>query len=149
MTKGEIRLSPIGQIAHQEWFKTCGLRKEIELFENEFVIMPHHIHGIVWIMESHGSEALAQNDRATGRLPGQEDLLPGSGPRPRSLSSFIGGYKSSVSLKANRLRNTPGHDVWVPNFHDRIIRNDREPNAIRQYILNNPLRWELDRFWQG
>jgi len=34
--------------------------------------------------------------------------------------------------------------VWQRSFHDRIIRNDRELSASREYLDNNPLAWALD-----
>ena len=30
------------------------------------------------------------------------------------------------------------------NYYDRIIRNEKELFNIRKYILNNPLKWDLD-----
>ena len=35
--------------------------------------------------------------------------------------------------------------LWQRNYYEHIIRNDRELQAIQQYIDNNPLKWELDR----
>ena len=35
--------------------------------------------------------------------------------------------------------------IWQRNYYDHIIRNDRELNNIRWYIINNPLNWRLDR----
>ncbi len=35
--------------------------------------------------------------------------------------------------------------AWQRNYHDRIIRNECELNKAREYIVNNPLKWELDR----
>ena len=34
--------------------------------------------------------------------------------------------------------------LWQRGYHDRVIRNDRELAAIRQYIANNALQWHLD-----
>jgi REP element-mobilizing transposase RayT len=34
--------------------------------------------------------------------------------------------------------------IWQRNYHDRIIRGDISLQAIRQYIVNNPLQWHLD-----
>jgi hypothetical protein len=34
---------------------------------------------------------------------------------------------------------------WQSRFHDRIIRNEKELNNIRQYIDNNPAKWEFDQ----
>ena len=44
----------------------------------------------------------------------------------------------------NTYRNTPGHLVWQRNYWERIIRDDDELNRIQEYIINNPLTWELD-----
>ena len=49
VVEGEMRLSALGQIVREEWVKSSDIRKEIRLFEDEFVIMPNHVHGIVWI----------------------------------------------------------------------------------------------------
>lgn len=40
--------------------------------------------------------------------------------------------------------NTPGAPVWQRNYYEHIIRNDDNLNQIREYIINNPLKWELD-----
>ena len=44
-------------------------------------------------------------------------------------------------------------EIMASNYHDRIIRNEKELNAIREYIVNNPLKWELDQDnpdnWEG
>ena len=34
--------------------------------------------------------------------------------------------------------------VWQRSYHDHIIRNEREFDAFRAYILANPSRWALD-----
>jgi len=33
---------------------------------------------------------------------------------------------------------------WQRNYYERIIRNDNELNNIRQYIDDNPQKWEQD-----
>jgi REP element-mobilizing transposase RayT len=44
----EIQLSEFGEIARDEWLASADIRREIRL--DAFVIMPNHIHGIVWIV---------------------------------------------------------------------------------------------------
>ena len=34
--------------------------------------------------------------------------------------------------------------VWQRNYYEHVIRNEESLNRIRQYILDNPLKWELD-----
>ncbi len=63
----------------------------------------------------------------------------------QNLSDVIRFFKSLSAKRINILRKTPGHSVWQNGFHDRIIRNENELNAIRPYIQTNPLRWVLDK----
>jgi len=35
--------------------------------------------------------------------------------------------------------------LWQRNYYERVIRNEREWSAIREYIVNNPLNWALDQ----
>jgi hypothetical protein len=57
----------------------------------------------------------------------------------------IGGFKGAVSrdIAANK-HLSPVRPLWQRNFYERIIRNDRELDAIRRYIADNPLRWDDD-----
>jgi len=120
------------------------------LFEDEFVIMPNHLHGIVWIKSAQIEIAqrhsnLHRGVRATGRSPLPSQGKPISSLPSRSLGAFIAGYKASVSRKINILRGSKGKSVWMRNYHDRIIRDEVELKVFRRYIIDNPLKWELDR----
>jgi len=42
--------------------------------------------------------------------------------------------------------NAAVRDVWQRNYFEHIIRNDVALNRIRQYILDNPVRWPYDRY---
>lgn len=74
---------------------------------------------------------------------------------PKSISSFIAGFKSAVNTKiddhideyklALPKYNRNNH-FFQPNYHDHIIRNDREYHAIKRYIINNPKNWKGDKF---
>jgi putative transposase len=65
-------LSIYGTVAYREWFKSSEIRQEIGLHENEFVIMPNHIHGIVWITHGESSHEVEATDRlhSTANYPG-------------------------------------------------------------------------------
>ena len=43
------------------------------------------------------------------------------------------------------MRNTSGVHVWQRNYYEHIIRDENELFAIRQYIHENPLKWEMDK----
>ena len=93
--------------------------------------MPNHIHGVIVISEAMG--------RATGRSPLQ------SGPSRRSLGAFVGGFKAVITKRFNALRGSPGTPVWQRNYFEQVIRSEDSLKRIRQYILDNPVRWEFDR----
>jgi len=140
MVGDQVELSNYGLIAREEWLSSEVIRKEVELFEDEFVIMPNHVHGIVWIIPK-------DNVGATGQSPLRQEVDVKHGPKPKSLGSFIVGYKTSDTTRVNRFRSSPGKLVWNRNYHDRIIRNERELTTIRKYIQENPLKWVLDRHY--
>ncbi len=117
-------------VAVQQWTASAAMRAEVSL--DSFVVMPNHIHGIVWIAA-----------RAQGLAPLQQTFV--SNIAPRSLGAFVRGYKSAVTREVNALRGTPDIPVWQRNYYEHIIRNDSELNRIRQYIVDNPLRWAFDR----
>lgn len=140
--KGQAELSLYGNIAKEEWFSSAKIRREVELHPNELAIMPNHIHGIVWII---GPDHMSVGATGQSPLPLEEEVK--SGPKARSLGSFIGGYKSAVTKRINLLRSKPGRSVWLRNYQDRIIRDQYELTAIRKYIQENPLKWELDEYF--
>ncbi len=63
---------------------------------------------------------------------------------PKSIGSLVAGFKSYVTTRINIIRNTPRVPVWQRNYYEHIIRDERELYNIREYIVTNPLRWELD-----
>ena len=38
--------------------------------------------------------------------------------------------------------------IWHRNYYEHIIRDDRAHQNIAQYIQNNPLKWEADKFYR-
>ena len=46
--------------------------------------------------------------------------------------------------RINELRGTPGATVWQRNYYEHIIRDEEELNRVRQYIADNPARWQQD-----
>ena len=106
------------------------MRAEVTL--DEFVIMPNHVHAIVFLLPAVG---------ATGRSPLRRLV---TGPSPRSLGSLVAGFKSAATGCINAIRGTPGLAVWQRNYYERVIRSESELDAVRQYIRANPVNWEKD-----
>ena len=122
------QLNDAGQMIRSVWVDMSRHYPGVET--DTFVVMPNHFHGIVMMMD--------RDVGATGRSP-----FP-SGPSKRSLGAFVGGFKSVVTTRINHLRGTPGVPVWQRNYYEHIIRDEESLNRIRQYIADNPARWEFD-----
>lgn len=74
---------------------------------------------------------------------------------PKSISSFMAGFKSAVNTKIDDYiddhqlqmpKYNRNNHFFQPNYHDHIIRNDIEYQNIQNYITNNPMNWEKDKF---
>ncbi len=129
VVNGIMNQNKYGGIVEKELLKSNDIRKEICI--NEYIIMPNHVHMIVYIVETNGRSSLQQH--STFRM------------KPKSLSSFMAGFKSKVTKRFNMMRKTPGIPVWQRNYYEHIIRNEDGLNRIREYIINNPIQWQFDR----
>jgi putative transposase len=97
---------------------------------DEFVIMPDHIHGIIALPED--------ADHELNHIADQACLVRTESREHQKIPKIIGSYKSAVS----KLIHESGHSNfrWHKSYYDRIIRNEKELNRIRRYIINNPIR---------
>jgi REP element-mobilizing transposase RayT len=142
--EGKMVVNELGNIVLEEWQRSFEIRCELE--PDAFVVMPNHIHGVVWIRDTVPTgvahATVVPHVGATGRSPLRSDAPPG--PRKKSVGSFIAGFKSAVTKRINESRGTPGLPVWQRNYHDRVIRDDLELNAVRAYIVSNPANWAQD-----
>lgn len=118
--------------------------------------MPNHVHGIVWIRDEPALDASrgagAQRECKLGVDPGLMSVQrrpsserEGVAPLRRgSLGEILRVFKSLGTKRVNEIRGTPGLKVWQRNYHERVIRNQRELDLIRQYIVDNPANWNSD-----
>jgi putative transposase len=139
MVNGEMRSNALGKIVCEEWFKSADVRPNVALHRDEFVLMPNHIHGIIWIVSDDDVATVGATRR------GAPTTTPPRGPASDSVGAIIGQFKSAATKRINAQRGTPGAPVWQRNYYEHIIRDEESLNRIRQYILDNPRRWAYDR----
>ncbi|NES72383.1 MAG: hypothetical protein F6K24_47905 [Okeania sp. SIO2D1] len=138
---GKMQLNQLGEVVVEEWERSAQIRQEIEL--DYSVIMPNHLHGIVIINNVGANERVGVNT-IEGECHSPLRM------KSRSISSLITGFKSVVTRRINRIRyhgeqlTTPA-PVWQRNYYEHIIRNETSLNQLRQYIVENPLKWEIDQ----
>jgi REP element-mobilizing transposase RayT len=124
---GEMELNIHGFVALDQFLHLHYYYEHIRV--GTFVIMPNHVHAIIWIVEP-GSY---QNPGTSGK---SRDRQP--------LTEIVRGYKTFSAKDINEFRQKKGVPVWQRGFYDHIIRNEHSLMRIRSYINNNPLTWEMD-----
>jgi REP element-mobilizing transposase RayT len=135
-----VRLSPIGQIAEQEWRRTETLRPNVSL--DEFIIMPNHLHGIIVLPE--GVETFCKTSLQRPDWYAHAKTMSALSPRAGSLGVIIRSYKGAVTRWA-RAHGYP-HFAWQRGYYDHIIRGPHDLDRIRHYIQHNPAKWALDKY---
>ena len=155
---GEARLTSLGNVVHECWNEVPQHFPNVEL--DMSVVMPNHLHAIFMIHEPVGATHASPDD-VTADVVGARHASPDNGTTDktrarhasplqksglpkRSIGAIVGSFKSSCTKRINELRDTPGLPVWQRNYHERVIRNDEELHALRDYIRNNPAQWEVD-----
>jgi REP element-mobilizing transposase RayT len=76
---------------------------------HEWVVMPNHVHAIVWPMPNH------------------------------LLSDILRSWKQFTSRRAKKILNIDKERFWQPESYDHWIRGDEERARIVRYIRNNPV----------
>ena len=136
---GQMVLNEFGEIVNDEWLKIPDRFPGIEL--DVFQIMPDHFHGIINIV---GATLAVVPSRAGASRAGASPAPTSTVP---TVGSIIGAFKSNVSneiLKIFKSRNEHMGKLWQRNYYERIVRNEDNLNRIRQYIIDNPLKWNND-----
>jgi len=132
---GEVLLNAAGEMVLSLWH---ALKELSGVTPDEFVVMPNHIHGILWLEESPSSEVSAPiiSPRPQGTLAGTLGRIM---QRFKSLTTnqYIAGVKIQGWCPF------PGR-LWQRNYFEHIVRDDEALKSIRDYIRLNPQRWESD-----
>jgi REP element-mobilizing transposase RayT len=127
---GQMQLNNAGRFAEQCWLDIPHHFLHVEL--DAFVVMPNHVHGIIVIPDFVGAKNFSP-------LPDGTPFLS----RSRTIGSVVRGFKIGVT-KWLRI-NIDISAVWQRNYYEHIIRNEESLDRIREYIVNNPLQWAVDR----
>ena len=115
-----MELSEYGKIIHKEIKDTPSYYKNV--FIDKFVVMPNHVHMIIFITGEDGAPRAAR-------------------PTSALISRIIG----IIKRKTNK---TYGFNMWQTSFYDEIIRNEQAYHNIWQYIDENPIRWAEDELYK-
>jgi putative transposase len=136
---GKVILSEIGLIAERNWANIPERFSGIKL--DEFIIMPNHLHGIIFINrvaeENHPNQKeRTPRENSTGKFG---EMTSGS------LAAIVRLYKSTVTLHTRRLWKLDTSIIWQKNYYEHIIRDQQDLERIRWYIQENPIQWKNDQ----
>lgn len=138
----EPELTDLGLIVREQWERLPNRFPHVRL--DEFVIMPDHLHGLIWLGSIPGAEK---------SQPGMGQLRASSGTKPGSLPAIVQAFKAAAGFHARPvLANlglaAPVKRFWQRNYDEQIIRDRSHLAAVRRYIRNNP-RKLFDRITRG
>jgi len=127
-----VTLNKFGCIAFESWKEIPNHFTNIQL--DEFIIMPNHLHGIIWIITSGDTACCVSTEN-------QSEVFEKFGqPVKNSIPTIIRSYKSAVTRLIHK--QNPGLRIWQSNYYEHVIRNNDDLDKTREYIHFNA----YDRF---
>ncbi|NLV42064.1 MAG: transposase [Candidatus Hydrogenedentes bacterium] len=93
------------------------------------VVMPNHVHAVFLLTRAEG-DSDASSGCDTKKAP--------------TLAQVVRAFKSESAVRLNRMLERTG-SFWQRNYYEHVIRNEKELDVVRRYVLENPARWECDR----
>lgn len=146
-------LNKEGKVVEQCWKEIINHYDNVDL--DEFIIMPNHIHGIICITHNvnqkhHGNQNHygVQKHHGVQKHYGVQDIEPLRNEYQKTISGSIGSIIRGFKIGATKWfrKNTDIYQVWQRNYYEHIIRDERDLNRIREYIILNPHNWEEDKY---
>ncbi len=133
----EMRLNEAGRMLVDEWKKLKNRFINIEI--DEFVVMPNHFHGIIFIPDVTVGDGL---------VPSRIDPRASTRVAP-TIPNIIGAFKSIathryIQLVKQNLAKQFNKKLWQRSYYDHVIRNEKSLEKIREYVIENPCCWEKD-----
>ena len=114
-------------------------------------IMPDHVHALFWIDDNSSAVVKAVHEPPLQKpsspdLLVQEDIFMGQMTaclarqpvrRRMTIPKIIGYWKSNSAKQINFLRDNVGISVWLRNYFDEMIQDEKHLIAVRAYIERN------------
>ncbi len=158
----EMKLSNYGEIVQKWWYEIPTHFANIET--GAFIVMPNHVHGIIFIFERRGTVSVPHDNPNLNPLDvselekrsAEEDYTMkedssvnqgGETPplRVPTLGQIVAYFKYQSTKEMNKVENAGTvTKFWQRNFYDHIIRNERDLQNKTDYINANPLLWDED-----
>jgi len=123
----DAEMTPAGKIVLAVWRRLPSLYPNLQL--DALAITHDEVHAILILVEPY----FAEQEQVVGRFHETSD----------GLNRVVCGWKSTSSSEIKAADAAAGMRVWSDGFSDRVLRNDKEVELRRAYILNNLFKWWL------
>jgi REP element-mobilizing transposase RayT len=140
---GEMHVNALGRIVQECWDEIPVHFPNVTM--DAFMVMPNHVHGIIFIHGDNPISVGAQHIIPVGARhvsPLQKPTHPPRGFKPGSVGAVVASFKSSVSRCAGTELNSG--NIWQRNYYEHVIRDQGDYERIVAYILGNPVNWDQD-----
>ena len=149
----EMYLNEYGKIV-QKWWTEIPIHFPI-LQLGAFVIMPNHVHGIIFITTNRRGEAQSvsprndPNNNIQDAYDDETNNLGGDASQPPlrkpTLGQIVAYFKYQSTKEMNRIETDKAiTKFWQRNYYEHIIRNEKDLQNKTNYIQANPLLWDED-----
>jgi REP element-mobilizing transposase RayT len=116
-----------------------------------FVIMPNHVHGIIFITTERRSEVVSPQNNPNNNIQdaymdetftlGRETLPP----RKPTLGQIVAYFQYQSTKEMNRIETDNAiTKFWQRNYYEHIIRDEKDLQNKTDYIEANPSLWDKD-----
>ena len=141
---GEMVLNDIGRMVEQVVDQIPEHYSGINVGVS--VTMPNHIHILFHFFDVVADPRASQSDEMEGGQPQGVDPTKNRLSLPEIVHRFksLTTHRYMVNVKEKGWSRFEKR-LWQRNYHENIIRNERDYQAIYDYILANPLNWEKDK----
>lgn len=138
---GKMKLSIIGKIVSKKWFDIPNHHDHVKL--GEFIIMPNHIHGIIWIVGA-SSEMFETNETVGAHLGVSAEKSPGMTAK---LSSEMIEEKERVCQgKPRRKPRRKSQQIQIHQDEPQRIRKFGKPQSGSLSMITNQFKGSVKRW---
>lgn len=152
IVNSEMMLSPYGEIVQKWWQEIPVHFTNVET--GAFVIMPNHVHGIIYILDGRGTVPVPKDDGENIITPNTEmfGVIEGGETPPLrifngtpTLGQIVAYFKYQSTKEMNKVETADAvTKFWQRNYYEHIIRNETDLQNKTDYIEANPHLWDED-----
>jgi len=159
---GKMALNEAGQMI-KKWYLELE-NKFTDILCDAYVVMPNHFHSIIInvgadlrVCPNDADLRVCPNDADLRVCPNDADLRGENemgehvggehvGSPLRQIVQWFKTMTTNEYIRGVKQNKWPPFNkkLWQRNYWEHIIRDENDFNRIREYIVNNPLQWQMD-----